>query len=92
MAEYQALLLGLSEAKKLGGKDIAVKIDSELIVKQINGQYRVKDAKLKPLFEKVIKQLNGFRSYIVSHIPRKENKRADQLANEGIDTKRALSF
>ncbi len=91
MAEYQALLLGLSEAKKLGGKDIAVKIDSELIVKQINGQYRVKDAKLKPLFEKVTKQLSCFRSYNVSHIPRKENQRADQLANEGIDTKRALS-
>lgn len=90
MAEYQALLLGLSEAKKLGGKNISVNLDSELIVKQINGQYRVKDAKLKPLFEKAIKQLKGFRKYVVNHIPRAENHRADQLANEGIDTKRML--
>ncbi len=85
VAEYQALLLGLSEAKKHGGKNISIFLDSELIVRQLLGQYQVKDVKLKPLFEKVKVALSGFESYTVKHVPRAQNKRADQLANQGID-------
>jgi len=85
VAEYQALLLGLNEARKHGGEKISIFLDSELIVRQILGQYQVKDAKLKPLFQKVKNALSGFESYTVKHVPRAQNKRADQLANQGID-------
>ena len=85
VAEYQALLLGLIEAKKLGGKDISIFLDSELIVRQLLGQYKVKDEKLKPLFQKAKDLLTNFESFTVKHIPREQNKRADQLANQSID-------
>lgn len=85
MAEYKALILGLTEAKKFGNKEIAIYLDSELIVRQLQGQYKVKDAKLKPLYAEVMELLAGFKSYKVGHVPRKENQRADQLANQGID-------
>lgn len=87
MAEYQALLLGLQAAANLGGTDLTVNLDSELIVRQINGQYQVKDAKLRPLFDEAITLLKRFDDYRVQHVPRAENRRADQLANEGIDNK-----
>lgn len=92
MAEYQALVAGLTEAKKIGSAEIIVNLDSELIVKQINGQYKVKDAKLKPFFEQAMNLLKSFGSFTVRHIPRAQNRRADQLANEGIDSKRKRVF
>lgn len=85
MAEYNALILGLTEAKKFGNKEITIYLDSELIVRQLQGRYKVKDAKLKPLYAEVTKLLANFKSYKVGHVPRKENQRADQLANQGID-------
>ena len=92
MAEYQALLLGLTEAGKIGATQITVKMDSELIVKQINGLYRVKDQKLKPLYDRANKLLQQFDAYRVVHIRRAENHRADELANAGIDRKGTISF
>lgn len=85
MAEYKALILGLTEAKKFGAKELAIYLDSELIVRQLQGRYKVKDTKLKPLYTEVIDLLADFKSYKVGHVPRKENQRADQLANQGID-------
>lgn len=85
VAEYKALLLGLTEAKKLGGEELSLFLDSELIVRQIQGAYKVKNAKLKPLFSEVSALLSGFKAYRVAHVPRSKNKRADGLANEGID-------
>ena len=84
VAEYKALLLGLHEAGRFGRK-LDVKLDSELIVRQLQGRYKVRDAKLKPLFDQVRQALTQFDDYTVQHVPRHENKRADQLANAAID-------
>ncbi len=85
MAEYHALILGLGEARKLGNRKISIYLDSELIVRQIEGRYKVKDTKLKPLFAKVRELLAGFTTWQVNHVSRSENMRADALANQGID-------
>lgn len=87
MAEYQALILGLAAAKKQGTRQLSVYLDSELIVKQLKGEYRVKDEKLKPFFAQVQRLRQDFTAFRVAHVPRKQNQRADQLANEAIDNK-----
>jgi len=87
IAEYKALILGLEKVQELSGQQVAIFMDSELIVRQIQGRYKVKNANLKPLFSRVQELLQDFSSYRVSHIPRAENKRADALANEGIDSR-----
>jgi len=85
VAEYQALILGLTQAKQLTGGSIEISLDSQLIVRQVQGLYKVKSSDLQPLFAKVRGLLSTFDSYKIRHIPREENKRADQLANQGID-------
>jgi len=80
MAEYKALILGLKEAKRRGWEEIEVFSDSELMVRQINGSYRVKDEKLKGLHEEAQGLLKGFYRWSVTHIPRRENREADLLA------------
>ncbi len=87
VAEYKALLLGLAEARRLGCTEIAIAMDSELIVRQLKGQYKVKHAALLPLYQQVRDHLSRFGHWSVAHIPRAENARADQLANRGIDMK-----
>ena len=84
-AEYQALLLGLEEALAMGIKNLTVRLDSELIVKQINGAYKVKHPDLKPLYQKAKSLLKQFDHAQVSHVRRHLNSLADQLANEAID-------
>jgi ribonuclease HI len=83
-AEYWALLIGLREAKRLGGKSVLIFTDSELIQRQVKGIYRVKDLNLKNLHQKVIKDLNWFSSFEIESIPREENREADRLANHAI--------
>lgn len=85
VAEYRALLLGLQAASGSACRDLAVFLDSELIVKQLNGEYRVKDMKLKPLFDAVRKSCALFDRCRFRHVPRSQNHRADQLANMAID-------
>jgi ribonuclease HI len=85
VAEYQALLLGLKEAKKLGVKELGIYSDSELLIKQMEGEYRVKSENLKDLFRKAIKELKKFSRSAFFHIPREENREADRLANRAID-------
>jgi len=89
VAEYKALILGLETARAEGCEHLRVRMDSELIVHQINGRYRVKNANLRPLYEQAKKLLTGFASVTVSHVARAENRRADQLANQGIDRHRS---
>jgi ribonuclease HI len=89
VAEYRALILGLQEARRQGAGELAVHLDSELIVKQLLGSYRVRDPKLKPLHAEAAALLEGFRSCRIVHVPRQENRRADQLANQGIDDRPA---
>lgn len=92
LAEYWAILLGLRSASSLGIRKIRAEGDSELIVKQLNGIYRVKDAKLKCLWSEAKSAMDGFESIDVSHIYRAENKRADWLANHAMDTETSYGF
>ena len=84
-AEYNALIMGLEEVRVLGGDEVIVNLDSELVVKQINGEYRVKNADIKPLFEKAIEALKNFKSFEIRHIDRSKNKEADKLVNKAIN-------
>ena len=83
-AEYWALLLGLREAKRLGGNSIRIFTDSELIERQVKGLYRVKDLNLKILHRTVIRNLREFASFEIESIPREQNREADRLANQAI--------
>ncbi|MCI5222106.1 MAG: reverse transcriptase-like protein [Candidatus Electrothrix sp. AR4] len=85
VAEYRALILGLQSALELKCGRLEIFLDSQLIVRQIQGQYKVKNATLKPLFEEVKELLARVDNWSIAHVPRKENKRADELANRGID-------
>jgi ribonuclease HI len=84
-AEYWALLLGLREAKRLGGKSLRIFTDSELVERQIKGIYRVRDLNLKALRRTVLQNLKAFSSFEIESIPREENREADRLANDAID-------
>lgn len=84
-AEYNALICGLEEAEALGADEIVVNLDSELVVKQLNGEYRVKNPEIKPLFGEAIAGLKKFRSFKICHIDRSENKEADKLVNKAIN-------
>jgi ribonuclease HI len=84
-AEYEALIFGLSKVKELNPRSVKVFSDSELMVKQMRGEYRVKNELLKPLFKEAANLLDSLSDAEIIQIPRKENKRADQLANFSID-------
>ena len=84
-AEYRAIIAALEEAIRLGVKQVEIKTDSELVVKQINGEYRVKKVTLKPLYQQV-KQLQGsLEGFTITHIPRQQNTEADKLANKALN-------
>ncbi|MBN2282632.1 MAG: ribonuclease HI family protein [Deltaproteobacteria bacterium] len=84
-AEYRALILGLEEALKRGMRTLNIFLDSELLVRQINGQYRVKNSNLQVLMQEVRKLLSFLDTYSVEHVRREKNTAADRLANEAID-------
>jgi len=86
-AEYGALLLGMKEAKRLGGESIHVFTDSELIARQVKGIYRVKELHLRLLHKKVLEMIKEFVSFEIEAIPREENQEADLLANQAIERK-----
>lgn len=85
VAEYTALVLGLRRAKAMGIKDLEVLSDSELMVRQISGDYAVKAEHLRPLHDEARQLLHGFPDAIVRHIPREENAQADAMSNRAID-------
>lgn len=87
VAEYKALLIGLDEVLRQGCCEVAVSLDSELIVRQIQGRYKVKNEVLLPLFQQVQARLARMKTWSIAHVPRAQNARADQLANQGIDQK-----
>ena len=87
VAEYQALLLGLKLAEKLGVTRIQVFADSQLLVHQLNGHYRVKAAHLLPLWREAKQRLQNFEAWAISHTRRELNLQADALANQAIDQK-----
>lgn len=84
-AEYQGVILGLQLAIEQGFSDLEVRLDSKLIVEQMSGNWKVKNANIKPLFEQAKAREEKFRSVNFKHIPREKNKRADELANQAMD-------
>jgi len=84
-AEYGALLLGLEEAKRLGGESLHIRTDSELIERQVRGFYRVKKIHLRVLYQRVMEHLREFSHVEIESIPREENREADLLANRAIE-------
>ena len=92
VAEYKAFVAGLKEALNLGANQVVVHTDSELLVKQISGEYRVKNPQLRPLHEKVKDLLSKFSSYQVNRVEREENQEADALANKALDMTEASIF
>ena len=85
VAEYQALLLGLEEARKIGVQKLRILADSELMVKQLTGRYRVKSPHLIPLWREALSALEKFETWGIAHVPRAENHLADEAANRAID-------
>jgi ribonuclease HI len=85
IAEYTAAILGLEYAVEAGASKVGLLADSELLVKQLNGQYRVKNEGLKPLYQKVKELIAKIGNVEVQYIPRALNKEADALANKAID-------
>lgn len=85
VAEYKAVLLGLAGALQQGIERVEVRADSELLIRQLKGEYRVKSAGLKPLFDEARQLLSRFKSVKLTHIRRELNGEADKLANQGID-------
>jgi ribonuclease HI len=87
IAEYQAAIIGLERCVKLGASMVKLHADSELMVKQLNGQYKVKNEGLKPLHARVKELIAKIGTVEVQYIPRERNKEADALANQAIDEK-----
>lgn len=87
VAEYSALIRALEEVLIKGHKKAHFISDSQLLVEQINGNYRVKDEKLKPLFINAVSLIKKLKTFSISHVEREKNKEADRLANRGIDYK-----
>ncbi|MBU1037341.1 ribonuclease HI family protein [Patescibacteria group bacterium] len=84
-AEYQAVLLGLEKAKELGAEEVDFYLDSELVVSQLNREYKVKDLSLQSFFVKIWNLSNSFKKITYHHVPREENREADKLANLKLD-------
>jgi ribonuclease HI len=85
VAEYRGLLLGLDRARALGADEVEVVNDSELVAKQVNGEYKVKHADMKPLHAAATKALAEFGRWRVRSVPRAQNAAADALVNQALD-------
>jgi ribonuclease HI len=84
-AEYQAVILGLEQAKRMKAGELDFYLDSELAVNQLNRKFKIKDAQLGLLFVKAWNLMVGFKKVTFTHIPREQNKGADSLVNKAID-------
>ena len=85
VAEYRALLLGIERAQALGASELDLVGDSELIVRQVKGEYKVKDPTLRQLHAQVRAALGGFDRWSIRHVRREHNAEADRLVNEALD-------
>jgi len=88
VAEYTAIIKALQAAKEIGAKELTVFSDSELLVRQINGKYKVKSEQIRPLFKQAFELLGEFESYKVLFVPRQKNKEADKLVNQALNLER----
>jgi ribonuclease HI len=87
VAEYRALLLGIERARALGASELELVGDSELIVRQLRGEYRVKDAALRDLHARVLEALGELDRWSIRHVRREKNAHADRLVNEALDAR-----
>jgi len=85
IAEYKALLKAVETARDLGADELKINMDSELIVRQMLGQYKIKQPDLQKLAGEVVKVLKGFPNYSFTHVRREQNKEADALVNQALD-------
>jgi ribonuclease HI len=85
VAEYRGLLLGLRRARELGATEVEVINDSELVAKQVNGEYKVKHPDMKPLHAEAMRALAQFDAWSIRSVPRAQNADADRLVNEALD-------
>jgi ribonuclease HI len=83
-AEYRALIAALEKAVELGARQVDIRLDSELVVKQMKGRYRVKNAALRPLYLKVGELLSRLEGFTLTSVPRRQNTEADRLANKAL--------
>jgi ribonuclease HI len=86
VAEYRGVLLGLRRARELGATEVEIVNDSELVAKQLNGQYKVKHPAMKPLYLETLAALRDFGSWSIRSVPRAQNADADALVNQALDT------
>lgn len=84
-AEYQAAIAGLEAALALGARAVSLRMDSELVVRQLEYRYKVRNPRLQPFFARILELRRQFDSFDVQAVPRALNKRADQLANQALD-------
>jgi ribonuclease HI len=85
-AEYQAAIAGVEAALAMGAREIELTMDSELVVRQLEFRYKVRNARLRPFFERLLELRRQFDSFSVRSVPRAQNKRADELANLALDS------
>lgn len=85
VAEYQALVRALEVADELGAHRVRVRADSQLLIRQLEGQYRVKNAGLRPLYEQARGLLARYDDVVLEHVPREDNAEADMLVNAALD-------
>jgi len=85
VAEYTAAREGLRRAAELGATSVHLRSDSQLLIEQLKGRYKVKAAHLRPLYAEVLAEMARFRHVRLEHVPRERNRDADRLANEGVD-------
>jgi ribonuclease HI len=85
VAEYRGLLLGLRLAREQGATQVEVVNDSELVAKQVNGEYKVKHPDMKPLHAEAVQALAAFERWVVRSVPRAQNAEADALVNRALD-------
>jgi ribonuclease HI len=91
VAEYRSLLLGLQRARALGAREVEVVNDSQLVARQLTGEYRVKKDELRPLHAAALEALSGFDRWSVRSVPREQNDIADALVNEALDARAATT-
>ncbi len=90
VAEYLAVIYGLQEAMYKGAKKVTLNLDSELVARQLKGEYRVKDEKMRKFFDIALNLFRGFDKVDICQIPREENKDADALVNKAINLRSLL--
>ncbi len=83
-AEYRAVIAALEKAIRLGAEEVDINLDSQLVVKQISGEYRVKKPALKPLYQQVKQRQSLLKGFSIAYIPRRQNTEADRLASRAL--------